>query len=160
VNEDIIEMVARVIAGSMGSSVFESRHAIEAQNSFRTAARALADAGLLVGESDPACGPGKCELGRCHGFPEPCGGCCGCLGGCIATYDESVWPAECNCMGAGVHASDCPVSLGPVPLSAPDPTELKSMDEHAAQQSADRERRQRQFAAFEWRGLVEYDDDE
>jgi hypothetical protein len=82
VNEDIIERAAVIIDNSVPQNVDPGFRFVYAL----WAARALADAGLLVGESDPACGPGKCSLGRCGGlggYNGPCGGCCGCLGGCL-----------------------------------------------------------------------------
>lgn len=33
----------------------------------------------------------KCEYGTCgFGNPEPCGGCCGCMGGCFVEYEEQM----------------------------------------------------------------------
>lgn len=34
------------------------------------------------GDVEP-CPAGECNLGMCAGLPEPCGGCCGCAGGCL-----------------------------------------------------------------------------
>lgn len=36
------------------------------------------------------CAEGPCEYGTCGGAPEWCGGCCGCLGGCIVAWEEEL----------------------------------------------------------------------
>ena len=47
---------------------------------------------VLELDENGAC-KGTCAYGTCGGGPTPCGGCCGCLGGCTVQY-ENTFPAS------------------------------------------------------------------